>query len=229
MHEAEDVPDNLALWTRQRRELASWFKDRAPSFVDGYSAALRLLYTPGFPARVHLVCHLVRDIYRYLPAALGTKGSSRPAEVFPGMVKELASLWDRVPPSPTTEIEAVDRHVLVHAKVYNHVVKIVEKSRQLARDKSTIGRNLVVTLFCSGERREGEFIPPWVIKAFDDEYDFFVERAHLAINEARMPTDDRLVERFEAFEHAFHSMIGSYFTGKDELDAILQDTNATAD
>ena len=113
--------------------------------------------------------------------------------------------------------------------VYNYVVKIVEKSRQFARDKSTIGRDLVVALFRSGERREDEFIPPWVIKAFDDEYNFFVKRAHLASNEAGMPTDDGLVERFEAFERAFHSVIGSYFTGKDELDAILQDTNATAD
>jgi hypothetical protein len=229
MHEAEDTPDNLPYWTQQRRELASWFKDRAPSFVDGYSAALRLLYTPGFPARVHLVSHLVRDIYRYLPAAIGTKGSSRPAEVFPGMVKDLVAIWDRVPPSPTTEIEAVDRHVLIHANVYNYVVKIVEKSRQFARDKSTIGRDLLIALFRSGERSEDEFIQPWVFKAFDDDYDFFVRKAHLAIDEARMPTDDRLLERFEAFEHAFHSMIGSYFTGKDELDAILQDTNTTAD
>ena len=139
MVETLEASHDLPYWTRQRRELVSWFKDRAPSFVDGYSAALRLLHTPEFPARVHLVCHLVRDIYHYLPAALGTKGSSRPAEVFPGMAKDLAALWDVFPPSLTPEIDAVDRYVLVHMNVYNYVVKIVEKSRQFARDKSMIG------------------------------------------------------------------------------------------
>jgi len=63
--------DNSSYCTKQRRELVRWFDDRAPSFTEGYIAAVRLLHTPSFPARVHLVCHVVRDIYRYLPATLG--------------------------------------------------------------------------------------------------------------------------------------------------------------
>jgi len=45
----------------------------------------------------------------------------------------------------------------------------------------------------------------------------------------KIPTDHRLVENFERFERAFHSLVGPYFTGKEELDEILQATNATTD
>jgi hypothetical protein len=231
-----DYPDEVAEvshdspnWTRQRRELATWFKDRAPSFVDGYLAAIRLLYTPSFPARVHLICHVVRDIYRFLPAALGGKALPRPAEVFPGMVQKLAGLWEQSPPLTGKDVLIPSSHVPVHANVYNYVARIVDKSTQMARDHSSIGRSLAIALFRSGDRHEDEFIDRWIIKSFDEEYDFFVKRAHLAQTEERIPTDDGLLEHFEAFERAFHSVVGSYFTGKEELDAILQDTNAAAD
>ncbi|MGA2621523.1 MAG: hypothetical protein ABSF26_28300 [Thermoguttaceae bacterium] len=222
------MSDDLPNWTQQRRELASWLDDRAPSFAQGYLAAIRLLYAPAFPARVHLVCHVVRDIYRYLPAALGSRQLSRRGEVFPNMVKQLANLWERFPPLAGEGFENDDREVRVPAKVYRYVAKIVVKSQELARDQSTIGRELAISLFRSGDRREGEFIDPWIIKSFDEEYDFFVGRAHIVASEDRITTDDGLVAHFEAFERAFHSMVGPYFTGKEELDAILQDTNAAA-
>lgn len=223
------MTDDLPYWNSQRRELVNWFKDRAPSFVAGYLAAIRLLYMPSFPARVHLVCHVVRDIYRFLPAVLGGRVSPRPAEVFPGMVKQLVHLWEASLVSEGKRFERIGSHVAVHANVHNYVAKIVEKSKKMARDQSTIGKSLAVALFNSSDSRDDRFIAPWIIKSFDDEYDFFVTRAHLAQREEQMPTDDGLVAHFEAFERAFHSMVGSYFTGKEELDAILQDTNDAAD
>jgi hypothetical protein len=228
-NDARAVPDGSRYATPQRRELAGWLKDRAPSFLEGYLAAIRLLYTPSFPARVHLICHVVRDIYRFLPAALGGKRLSRPGEVFPGMAQRLATLWERFPPSGEKHPERGSPVVSLHAAVYDQVAEIVDKSRQMARDRRSIGRELAVALFHSGDRRDDEFIAPWIIESFDHEYDFFVTRAHLAQRADRVPTDDGLVEQFEAFERAFHSLIGSYFTGKEELDAILQDTNTATD
>ncbi len=219
--------DNSSYWTTQRRELVQWLDDRAPSFTEGYVGAVRLLHTPTFSARVHLICHVVRDIYRHLPAALGAKSLPRPAEVFPSMVKSLAEKWEKFSPNETAKSERIGSDVVVSAQVHSCVVKLVEKSKELA-DQPTVGKQLAIALFRSLDRRDDEFIHPWIIKSFDDEYNFFVRRAHLARSWDRVPTDDGLTDHFEAFERAFHSLVGPYFSGKEELDAILQDTNTAA-
>jgi hypothetical protein len=91
--------DDAPYWSQQRRELFQWLEDRAPSFVEGYVGAVRLLYMPCFPGRVHFICHAVRDIYRRLPSSLGIKSQSRPGEVFPDMVKKLRERWEKFPPN----------------------------------------------------------------------------------------------------------------------------------
>lgn len=218
-------PDG-AYWTQQRRDLIQWMKDRAPSFLQGYIGAVRLLYMPSFPARVHFICHAVRDIYFHLPAALGTRPLSRPPEIFPPMVKELAKRWKEFPCPQVTEFNGTDSGFRVSPQVYRCVEDLVRRSGEIG-EQQTVGKQLVVALFRSLDRQEGEFIPPWITKSFDAEYDFFVKRAHLARSVDKVPSDDGLVTHFEAFERAFHSLVGPYFSGKEELDVILQDTNTT--
>ena len=220
--------DNSSYWTKQRCELVRWLDDRAPSFTEGYVGAVRLLHTPSFPARIHLVCHVVRDIYRYLPAALGGKSPSRPAEVFPDMVRTLAERWKQFPPNGSERPDNIGSDIPVSAQVHSAVRRLVERSRELAKPP-TVGEQLARALFHSLDRRSDEFIHLWIIRSFDDEYDFFVSRAHLVSSLNQVPTDDGLMEHFEAFERAFHSLVGPYFSGKEELDAILQDTNTAAD
>ena len=220
--------DNSSYWTKQRRELVRWLDDRAPSFTEGYVGAVHLLHAPSFPGRVHLVCHVVRDIYRHLPAALGGASLPRPAEVFPGMVKTLAEQWERFPPVESPTADSMGPVVPVSAQVHHAVRRLVHKSQDLGNQPS-VGRQLAIALFRSLDRRSDEFIHPWIIKSFDDEYKFFVSRAHLARSMEKVPTDDGLMEHCEGFERAFHSLVGPYFSGKEELDEILQETNAAPD
>ncbi len=218
--------DESPYWTTQRKELVTWLQDRAPSFVEGYVGAVRLLHMPGFPGRVHFICHAIRDIYRHVPRTFGVKSLPRPAEVFPSMVKELAIAWREFPASEAKDEQSVSESDLgVSRQVHRWLRKIIDKSNQL-KDQSTVGNQLAIALFRSMDRREGDFIEPWIIAAFDAEYDFFVKRAHLAVSVDKVPTDDGLVDHFEAFERAFHSLVGPYFSGKGELDAILRKTNS---
>jgi hypothetical protein len=133
--------DNSSYWTKQRREPVQWLDDHAPSFTEGYVAAIRLLHTPTFPARVHFICHVVRDIYRHLPAALGAKSLPRPAEVFSNMVQSLAEQWEKFPPNDAVKSESIDSDRVVSAQVHRCVVKLVEKRRELA-EQSTVGKQL---------------------------------------------------------------------------------------
>lgn len=63
--------------TPRRRELLGWFDRNAPSLCEAYEAAVRLLNLPGFPARVHLIAHLVRDIANRLPDVIEGSTSGR--------------------------------------------------------------------------------------------------------------------------------------------------------
>ena len=220
--------DNSPYWTQQRRELVQWFADRAPSFTEGYVSAVRLLHTPSFPARVHFVCHVVRDVYRYLPEALGAKPRLTPGNAYEGAMGRLARHFKPSPLSETDGGNGVAPDVVVSPQVYRCVAELVQAHKGL-RQQPRIGEDLAVTLFRSLDRRANDFLPPWIMDSFHAEYKFFVSRAHLARSSDNIPSDDGLAEHFRAFERAFHSLVGPYFSGKEELDAILQDTNATTD
>ena len=116
----------------------------------------------------------------------------------------------------------------MNPRVYRYTESIVQKSMQIAR-QPRVGEQFAIALYKSLDRRQDDYIHPWIINSFDGEYDFFVNKAHLVKSLKKVPTDDGLIEHFEAFERAFHSLVGSYFSGKEELDDILQDTNETAD
>jgi len=112
----------------------------------------------------------------------------------------------------------------VSHQVFQRLEKIVQKSREMSK-QPTVGQQLASALFRSLDRRDDDFIPRWITEGFDAEYDYFVKRAHLALSADKVPNDDGLLAHFEAFERGFHSLVGPYFSGKEDLDAILQDTN----
>ena len=223
--------DDSTYWTKQRHQIVTWFNDNAPSFKDGYVAAVRMLHAPDFPARVQLVSHVVRDIYRFLPIALGGKALPRPGEVFPGMAKKLATSWKNFKPLIEKNATSCNDNnscvIRMHPRICEEIIEIVKKSWEMAGDgkrQSSIGAAIASALFQHCHHDKNEFIPNWVIKSFDVEYDYFVGQAHLN----KIPTGEGLCEHFEAFERAFHSLVGAYFMGKEELDTILQDANQDA-
>jgi hypothetical protein len=215
-------------WTKLRRELATWFNDRAPSFVEGYIGAVHLLYCPTFPARVHFICHAVRDIYHRLPGQLESKSLSRPAEVFLPLVRSLVELWGKYPSKPLETPNSNGHKFTISPEVYTLLEDISQKSKQMGHTPR-VGQHLAKALFQSQDRCTGDFIPQWVTNSFDTEYNYFVGRAHLDAKPARTPNEDDLTKHFESFERSFHSLVGPYFSGKEELDAILQATNLQSD
>ncbi len=220
--------DESDYWTLLRRELVHWLEDRAPSFVEGYVGAVRLLYMPSFPGRVHFICHAVRDIYRFLPQTLGAKSLTRSFEAYPNLHENLVQAWEQFPAINNDERQNsyVSVRLQVLFRMRNAVRKIAAMDDKFETQR-TVGQQFAVALFRSIDRQNDDYIAPWIFASFDAEYKFFVSRAHLAVSVEKIPTDDGLLEHFDAFERAFHSLVGSYFTGKEELDEILQETNTT--
>lgn len=205
-------------------ELVQWFKDRAPVFVPGYIGAIRLLHEPSYSGRLHFVCHAIRDIYRFLPGELGIRSGPRQSEVLPQLARDLAKYWHQQPEPLRSDKYSrgqPNEYPSVTVRVHDQIRLIAEKCDELKPEKR-VGSTLAIALFKSQKRRDDAPIPPRIIRAFDEEYDWFMERAHL--NKV-IDTEDGLRQHVESFERAMHALVCSYFSGRDELDAILQQAN----
>lgn len=222
-----------AIWISKRRDLLDWFRREAPSLASAYEAAVLLIDMPAFPARVHLVCHVVRDIYSKLPEILdGEFRRTNAGEVYRSSVDEVEAHWKsssrsllQPDGSPASALKTADK-VVVLAAAAKSVDNLLEKHRAL-KDQPRSAEVLVRALY----RRfaESGLNPPArLAQAFEDERRWFMQRAHLVIDTTKVPTDVGLVKHFTSFERALYSLVGQYFSGKKEIDAIIEQANQRA-
>ncbi len=215
-------------WTSARLELLSWFGQKAPSIAPAYEGAVRLLYTPDFPGRIHFVCHVVRDIYNVLPQILDGVTRVSAGEAYPPILAKLQQHWPSVGTSFVESDSASIQDIVPISRItYKIVDKLVRKSRDITSQKTT-GESLS-RILCRENPTEDVHIPLRLIEGFDTARKWFVSRAHLVHTIEKLPADDGLLEQFEAFEKTLFSFVGQYFSGTRELDDILQQANDQVD
>jgi len=224
----ERVQDALLAtpWTPERRELHEWFRDNAPSLADAYEGAVRLLSMPGFPGRVHLVSHVVRDICNRLPDFLGSIERVRIEYV--QELDALDKLWpDSVGPSgadygdSTSEVsEDSDVRISQAAVVAVSLLLKKHRDRQTNRD---IEDNLFAFV-AEATHHDRTSLEP-IVTEFHNTANWFMKRTHLPEEPVDLPEPAELVRKFEQFERITLSLVRSFFRTMDELDGILQQAN----
>lgn len=222
---------DASCWTPQRRGLLEWFNRDAPSLASAYEAAVQLISSPAMPARVHLVCHIVRDIFNQLPEILdGEYRFQSTGASYPGLVDTIAEHWKLQDwtqygeENPSAVGVASTDTVVVGVAGARAVEKLL-KCRESLENQRRSTEVLAEALY----RRfaEAGLDPPARLSAaFESERKWFTKRAHLVRDHAKLPTDQGLSEHFAAFEQALYSLVGQYFTGRGEIDAILDEANA---
>ena len=225
MNTDEETADSQ-VWTRERTELLQWMRERAPTFAPAYEGAVKILFMRDLPGRVHMVCHVVRDIYDRLPLVLG--GQDAPPK-FSNLVRpittELYEIWSKHHPNRLGSADTSPAEsILVPRRICEQLDKLVALTDRV-KNAPKEGDRLALTLCqAAGLQRQPD---PLAVKIFNDQWDYFIARAHLVYSIEKMPGSDDLIEKFKTFERAFHSFIGGYFTAKEALDAILQHANFT--
>lgn len=209
--------------------LLSWFIEHAPSLADPYQAAIRLMQDRAFPARVHLICHIVRDIYDKLPEILNRGYTRLQPSSLGGAIDAVAKVWPLVTPDvllTDTSNSTASREqdiVTVPLLVVRKIEYLLEERRKGASQPSG-GDVLARALY---ERyAETHSVPPFhLIRIFEDNRSWFVKRAHLRNAVGNLPPDDELTSRFDSFERTLYSLVSPHFTVQQELDDILQQAN----
>lgn len=84
-------------WAPLQLELLEWFRKDASSLAPAYEAAVRIVGDHTMPARLHLVCHIVRDIYSKLPEILDASyRRTNFGDAFPKLINELQGIWNPI-------------------------------------------------------------------------------------------------------------------------------------
>ena len=163
-------------WTPLRRELLQWFNERVPGFADGYIAAVRLVQAGGFLRECISYATLSVTSTAIFQGHLGTAPRSTGGSKSTQSWLPLCAMCGR-------RIQWLDEGLdanaerLVSAQAYAAVERLVEKSQDV-KDQASVGMRLVRALFRAVDRPADTPIPGWIFKAFDEEYKFFVKRAH---------------------------------------------------
>ena len=217
----------VSQWTPRRRELLQWFQKEAPSLASAYEAVIEILGMPRMPAKAHLVGHIVRDIYNKLPEILdGQYRRTNSGEVYKGYAEKIEKVWETgtllgvgKDHTPEPSLPELDK-IAISVAAFQSVERLLNKHKELGQEPRSM-EVLARALY----RRFAEArldVPRRLVANFEEERIWFTNRAHLGRDLAKLPNEEGLAEHFASLESALYSLVGQYFTGKEEIDVILQ-------
>ena len=212
-------PLDNSIWTRRRRELLDFFSREAPSLAAAYQGAIALLHDTHFPGRVHLICHVMRDILNTLPSILDDVKRQGPGEVYPPLIRKISGNWIEREFTINTD----GGSVTITAVACDSIRTLLKKHHELEKQEST-GALLTRALYRRSEN-SGISLSPNLVDSFQKSRQWFVKRAHLDFEILELPPDEELKRQVESLEGALHSFVGQYFSGTADLDEILRSTN----
>lgn len=207
-----------------RKDLLDWLERNAPALREPYEAGLRLLALPGFPARVHLIAHLVRDIANRLPDII--EGTTSKRVDYENMLNSIEPLWRRhfhprpdysKAARPSTEASGALPSQLF--KKLDKLVRVHEERRNRPGPEERLFRSEVLS-----EAETPDLLHP-MEKQFEEIRDWFMQRTHLQNDVGAAVSEKELLHKFESFERVLFALKGQFFTTLRELDAVLQDAN----
>jgi hypothetical protein len=214
------MADDPVIWTEQRKELRDWFRRNAPSLLSLYEGCVLLLDSPN-PSRHHFIASAVRDIINLLPQIIGAgrlaprldyaKQVSAIAEHWPvaTLINEESSSGDSVGLSASAYL-ATEELIVAHRNTPPQRKRTEFLLRALL-ERQSLDSNVPIDLLVDAIGRIFRWCGKW---------------KHGSHEMRTPPTDLEIAKQVHNFEQSLHVIVGQFFYGTAELDAILQATNA---
>lgn len=219
-----------AFWTESRRELQEWFKRNAPSLGDLYEGALRMVFDQAFPGRTRFVAHAVREIRNRLPDVITGTTRKRFDEV--SAIDSLASKWQKagfsvdgtchVSLGQTEDLPS--KHVPLPVGLFRDIARVLREHLE-ARERPS---EAAARLFLGVEPRNSDSrdsLRP-VIEHWLAVTRWFVGKVHESGSQDSGADEVEFQRHFTLFETTLCALIRGFYKTADELDQILEDTNA---
>ncbi len=213
-----------------QERIAQWLTGEAPSLLEAYLAAIRLLADPEAPGRAQMICHAGRDLCTGLQ---DLKSVSKERANPTAILREFDSAWRKEGLDALGIAESADhvsdveqtaspelmipRYMLLLLKrlIEEHRRADVNMQEQAARmfrasDPATLNRPEAVQPLS----REWASLRTW-----------FVRYAHFGVQQ-KVPDENELQLHFVALENFILGVIRTFYEGVEGLDEILDEANA---
>jgi len=225
------VPEALdkfaASWNGPRQAIHQWLQKHSPPLAELYLGANELLSarTPGW---TRFVAHAVREVVNRLPAAICGEEMSKGRLEYPQRIEALAVLWEAHGASPGLVEAEIDRSgtevKVLELSVWEEIDRLVRDHR----DASTRNRERALKMLQA-------LVPESPLD--DKQLNWTAGRwisvggwAHGQSHDQTRSDDERdageIIRWLQTLEGILHSVTRAFFENKDELDALLEDTNA---
>lgn len=219
-------------WTEDRLALRSWLGRNAPTLGELYQGAVEMMYGNQIPGWTWFVCHAVREIRNRLPDAIaGPKsGSSFQSK---NRLDALVQAWTAagfsldgsVPGSSMTEESALpaSADIPLPRGLVEQIARLLQDHHAVRERPEEAATRLFEAAAPENAALRATLAP--VTKNWIDTTEWFVEFVHVRNTPDAFPSE-QLTLKFGGFEKALKSLVGEFFAGIGEIDAILQDANA---
>jgi hypothetical protein len=215
-------PRSTENWSSIRLELLNWFQMNSKTLSSAYKGAVFLLDDKDFPSRVPLIAHSVRDIADRLVYVLDPHLTSSRVQ-YENEMDKIEKAWPDIRTlkdgESNPEVNCVAEIKFSLAIKIDSLVKAHRKRREGPKNHELLFQYLMkYEPFKADVNRR-------LVLEFKNMREWFMKHTHLPAIELPEPEESELETQFHRFEGILHSFVGNFFTGKKELDEILQQAN----
>jgi hypothetical protein len=220
--------DGFAVWWNgPRQAIHQWLQTRSPPLAELYLGANQLLSarTPGW---TRFVAHAMREMVNRLPAVICGEEMNKGPLNYPQRVEGLAGLLETRRARPGIVEKDIDRDGVGLVAVPMSVVSELEQLVQDHRDASAGNRERALRML----RALVPESPPdasqlaWTASSWVAIGDWAHGQAHDQKRNDEEREADEIIRWLETLEGVLHGVTRPFFENKDDLDALLEDTNA---
>jgi hypothetical protein len=221
----------LDWWNGSRQAIHHWLEKQSSPLAELYFGAGRLLCekTPGW---TRFVGHAVREIVNRLPAEIcGEVGRGREAGrgrlEYDKRVEALAVEWPETNPrlaDANIGRGDIDVVAVLPLSIWKEVDRLIQDHRDISIRNRERALRMLQTLV--PESPPGAQPLTWSANRWIELGYWAAGRAHDQTRCDEEHNDGEIIGRFEALEEIILSVTRPFFENKDDLDELLEETNA---
>ena len=183
---------------------------------------MELLARAEFPARVHLIGHLVRDICNRLNDFLGSVERKRVD--YKAELDRIQKAWEEEcgPKHSASATPGPEEGRMLGANAAAAVEALIKKHQRRQENEDVVFA-MFVSVAGADETQRHNLVP--IARRFCAVHDFFLTLTHLP-KEPLQFSEDELVDEFQRFEQITVSLVRGFFETADEISELLQEANA---
>jgi hypothetical protein len=228
----------VAVFSNQKRDdVRVWLREIGPVAVEVFDSLLALVYGLEVPGKAMLIAHCIRELRNVLirhfvaiEAGGGRLDYTKEVEMLSAQWQQIEHLvTDHLSASASTPTETPDSmQAAVPVVLVKSVGALVEKHRKVTLNNRDKAARLFSTLQL-GSEADGHLFR----KRSDDWHelvDWFVRSVHAGVYTDKDLLTDEFHENVSRFLDSMHMFATSraYFSGLEEVDAILEEANRPA-